>query len=112
MADLGASIVIAFLEAEMARGTDGAVFYDEDAGSVEFRRLHQIDAELYEHIEDLLTDEPQHGIVVETCAGHSSVWLIPRRMLTTMVKTSAVLLNQTELPIWATLRAAGRQTKH
>ncbi len=108
--DPGVKIVVAFLDAELTRGTDGAVFYDKDTGAVEFKRLDQVEeTKSREHLQDLLTDETQDGIVVETSSGNSpKIWLIPKRMLTSMVQSSAVLLNQTELPIWATLCKVGR----
>jgi hypothetical protein len=108
--DPGSKIVIAFLDSEMTRGTDGAVVYDRDTGEVAFKRLYQIEEpRLRDYITDLLTDEPQDGIVVETCQTELIVWLIPKRVLTTFVKTSAVLHNQTELPLWATMCSVARK---
>lgn len=114
MSDPGSRIVLTLIDAEHSRGTDGAILYDEALDLVVYRRLDEFkdDAAEHEEIADLLSDDDSRGqliVVVRAEDGKRQVWLVPKRLVAEMAKTtSAVLLDQREVPVWETLKKAGR----
>ena len=107
-ANVGSRIVFALFEAEQTRGTDGAVFIEED-DTVVFRRLHELDdAATRDAIEDALTDDVNHALVVDARSEPRRLWSVPKRLFASMMGTSAVLLGaERAMPIWETMQKAG-----
>lgn len=111
--DPGSRIVLTLVEAEHERGTDGAILYDEELDVVSYRRVHElVDEDEQEIVADLLSDEDARGqaiVVHRRPDGRRNVWLIPKRFIAELGRTtSAILLDQREIPVWKTLREAGR----
>lgn len=114
MPDPGTRIVLHLIEGEQERGTDGVVIYDEELDLVTYRMLSEFvnDEEQREEVADLLSDEDGHGqaiVIVRRSDGVRQLWYIPKRLIAEMSRTtSAILLDQDEIPVWETLKRAGR----
>lgn len=110
--DPGSRIILTLVEAEHDRGTDGAIFYDESLDIVAYRRVCELDdEEERDLISEYLSDDNSYGkaiVLVRKENGTRHLWLIPKRLIAEMAKTtSAVLLDQREIPVWETLKMAG-----
>lgn len=114
MSDPGSRMVLAVIEAEHERGTDGVILYDAAFDLVVYRMLSEFkdDQDEQEELADLLSDEENKGqliVVVRGVDGGRAVWLIPKRFVAQMAQTtSAVLLDQRDVPVWETLKKAGK----
>lgn len=108
--DPGASVAFVVLEAESTRGTDGAVII-ESVDKVFFRRVHEIDDEaLRDEVSDALTESPGCAVVLDCReTGTCRVWLIPKREMTQLFGTSALLIPEQgkQLGVWFLMTKIG-----
>lgn len=109
--DPGAKVALTVLESESTRGTDGAIVI-ESADNVYFKRVHEIDDEtMQDAVSDALTDHPGYAIVLDRRAlGICSVWLIPKREMTHLFGTSALLMPEQhkEFGVWTLMTKIGK----
>ena len=108
--DPGAKVAFVVLESESTRGTDGAIVI-ESAENVYFKRVHEIDdSTIQDEVSDALTEHPGYAIVLDRRSpGTCSVWLIPKREMTQLFGTSALLLPEQhkELGVWTLMTKIG-----
>lgn len=113
--DPGARVAFAVLEAEGTRGTDGAVVIDS-ATNVHFRRVHElkdlVPQPILDEVDDALTEYPGYAIVLDRrMTGLCAVWRIPKREMTQLFGTSALLMPEAHrdknLPVWTLMTRIG-----
>ena len=109
--DPGAKVAFVVLESESTRGTDGAIII-ETAEHVYFKRVHEIDNEdIRDEVSDALTEFPAYAIVLDRrVASTCLMWLIPKREMTQLFGTSALLMPEQhkEFGVWTLMTKIGK----